>query len=53
MHVVDAPRLDEDDKTLDNEMISFTDKCILCSIPKENVQLPDKIGTNSSSHYFF
>ena len=32
IHVIDAPRIDENDETKDDEVYSFTNKYISCSI---------------------
>ena len=37
IHVVDAPRLDDTDEIKDDEVVSFIDKCISCSMPNEKV----------------
>ena len=58
-YVIDALKLDEDDETNCNNMISLIGNYISCSIPNEKAHpdnrglyLSDKRGTNTSSHYF-
>ena len=36
IHVVDAARLDEDDETTDEKIVSSIDKYISCSVSNEN-----------------
>lgn len=38
VRVIDAPRLAENDKTKIDEVGSFIDKCISCSVPNKNVK---------------